>query len=171
MKRIRKDRELAKEMEELEVKRALEAEKYAQESEKKHRAASKIANLYRAKVARKCVREKKNQLKMETIANQLEKCRLAAVKIQRRFRVYSVRLYFVKSVGVKFRVDFRKKKKKQTVQRSDKEEARRLQIKQDAIRKRVEYDVQQRRLNQRNNMIHDMYSQYAHALQVGFYGF
>ena len=49
---------------------------------------------------------------------------------------------------------------------SDKEEARRLQIKQQAIVKRVQYDVQQRRLNQRNNMIHEIYSQYSHALQV-----
>ncbi len=111
MKRIRKDRELAKEMEEIEVKQALEAQKYAQESKKKHQAASKMANLYRAKVARKCVREKKNQVKIEIIANQLEKYRFAAVKIQRRFRVYSVRIYFIKSVGLKFRVDFTKKKK------------------------------------------------------------
>lgn len=166
VKRIRKERELAREMEEMEIKRALEAQKYAKEAEKKHKAATKIANLYRKKVARKFVREKRNQFKMESVAAEHEKYRLAAIKIQTRFRVYSVRLYFVKSVGVKFRVDFTKKKKKQTVKRSDKEEARRLAIKQEAIVKRVQYDVHQRRLNHRNQLIYDLYSQYSHTLQV-----
>ena len=153
-------------MEELEIKRALEAQKYAKESEKKHAAATKIANLYRKKVARKYVREKRNQQKMESVVVANERYRRAAIKIQGRFRVYSVRLYFIKSVGVKFRVDFTKKKKKQTVKRSDKEEARRLAIKHEAIEKRIQYDVHQRRLLHRNRLISDLYSQYSHILQV-----
>ena len=166
MKRIRKERELAQEMEELEIKRALEARKYAKEAAKRHHAATKIANLYRAKAAKKYVREKKNQNHMETITAQLEKYRRSAVKIQCRYRVYSVRKYFASRVGVKFRVDFTKKKKKPTVKRSDKEEARRLASKKLAVRERVEYDVQQRRFNQRNQLIFEIYSQYAHVLQV-----
>jgi hypothetical protein len=166
VKRIRKERQLAQEMEEREIKQAIEAQKYAQEAGKKHAAATRIANLYREKAARKYVREKKNQQKMEVITSSLERYRRAAMKIQKRFRVYSVRKYFVTKVGVKFRIDFTKKKKKQTVLRSDKEEARRLAIKKEAVRNRVEYDVQQRRFNQRNSMIFAIYSQYTHVLQV-----
>lgn len=153
-------------MEELEVKRALEAKKYAKEAAKRHHAATKIANLYRERAARKYVREKRNQHHLESLTLEVDKYRRAAIKIQKRFRVYSVRIYFAKQVGVKFRVDFTKKKKKQVVKRSDKEEARRLAIKKEAVRKRVEYDVQQRRYNQRNQLIFDMYTQYAHVLQV-----
>jgi hypothetical protein len=166
VKRIRKERQLAQEMEEREIKQAIEAQKYAKEAGKKHKAATRIANLYREKAARKYVRDKKNQAKMETITSQLDKYRRAAVKIQRRYRVYSVRKYFATRVGVKFRVDFTKKKKKQTVMRSDREEARRLAIKKEAVRARVEYDVQQRRFNQRNHLIFEIYSQYTHVLQV-----
>jgi hypothetical protein len=166
VKRIRKERELAREMEELEIKRELEARKHAKEAAKRHKAATKIANLYRAKAAKKYVREKKNQHRMETITSQLERYRQCAVKIQSRYRVYSVRKYFASRVGVRFRVDFTKKKKKATVKRSDKEEARRLAIKKQAVQERVEYDVQQRRFNQRNQLIFEIYSQYAHVLQV-----
>lgn len=166
IQRIQKERNLAREMEELAEKQAIENAKSALESKEKHRAATKIANMFRARVAAKYVKLKKTQKDLEDSSMRYDKVVKAAIAIQRRFRVFSVRIYFQKVVGVKFRVDFTRKKKKPPPKKSDKEEARRLKIKREKIKERVLYDLHQRRLNMRNELFSDIFSAYSAAVQV-----
>ena len=167
IQRIQKEKNLAREMEELRAKQEIENAKAAQESQTKHAAATKIANVFRAKVASKYVQLKKHQSHLEDASYRCDRVTRAATKIQRRFRLFSVRNYFQKIVGVKFRVDFRRKKKKPGPQKSAKEEARRLKLKKEKTQARVLYDVQQRRLNQRNALFHEIFQAYTLAAQVG----
>jgi hypothetical protein len=166
IQRIQKERNLAREMEELAAKQAIENEKAANESQVKHKAATKIANMFRARVAVKYTKLKKNQLDLENTSLRFDKVTRAATLIQKRFRVYSVRNYMQKVVGIRFRVDFNRKKKKPAVKRSDKEEARRLQIRKNKTKERVLYDVQQRRLNMRNELFSDIFNAYSNGVQV-----
>lgn len=169
IQRIQKERNLAKEMEELDAKRAIESAKAAQESRERHTSATKIANMFRSRVAKKYVNLKANQKKLEHASFCFTKVTKAAIKIQQRFRVFSVRNYFQKVVGAKFRVDFSRKKRKAAPKKiSAKEEARRLQHKKEKIRERVLYDVQQRRLNDRKWLFGAVADEYAESCQVDY---
>lgn len=163
--RIQKERKIKKEMDDLAEKRKEQAAAALLVSQHLHEGATKIANTFRKKQARKYVNNKRTQHILEQSAKEVIRVNKAATLIQRRFRVYSVRLYFFKVVGERFRVDFKRRKKRRE-KKSDAEELKRLNLKKKRIRDRVLMDVQERRLNDRNQLIFNVYEEYAIGIEV-----
>ena len=163
--RIQRERKIKKEMDDLAEKRKEQAAAALLVSKHLHDAATKIANVYRKKSAKKYVGSKRTQITLERRAKEVIDVNKAATLIQTRFRIYSVRLYFFQVVGERFRVDFKKRKKRRQ-KKSDVEELKRLNLKKKRIRDRVLMDVHERRLNDRNQLISDVYEEYAIAVEV-----
>lgn len=163
--RIQKERKIKKEMDDLAEKRKEQAAAALLVSQHLHDAATKIANIFRKRQAKKHVGSKRTQIILEQSAKEVMRVNKAARLIQTRFRIYSVRLYFFTVVGERFRVNF-KRRKKVRARKSDAEELKRLNLKKKRIRDRVLIDVHQRRLNDRNQLVSDLYEEHAIAVEV-----
>ena len=162
--RIQNERKIKKEMADLAEKRKEQAAAAALVSKHLHDAATKIANTFRKNQAKKYVNAKRCQAVLEESAKEVMKVNRAATLIQTRFRIFSVRNYFFTTVGERFRVNF-KRRKKIKPKKSAAEELKRLNLKKKRIRDRVLIDVHQRRLNDRNKLITDLYDEYAVAVE------
>ena len=163
--RIQKERMIKKEMEELAEKRKEQAAAAALVEKHVHDAATTIANAFRKKQAKKYVSKKRHQSILEKCAQEVMEVNRAATVIQARFRTYSVRNYFFRVVGERFRVNFKKRKKRRE-KKSEAEELKRFNLKKKRIRDRVLIDLHERRLNDRNKLIADIYDEYAIAVEV-----
>jgi hypothetical protein len=163
--RIQKERKIKKEMDDLAEKRKEQSAAALLVSQHLHDAATKIANTFRQKQAKKFVSSKRSQIVLEQSAKEVMTVNKAATLIQTRFRIYSVRLYFFKVVGERFRVDFKRRKKRRE-KKSEAEELKRLNLKKKRIRDKVLIDVHERRLNDRNQLISDLYEEYAIGVEV-----
>jgi hypothetical protein len=163
--RLQKERNIRKEMSELADKRKLQAAAASLVSAHLHDAATKIACSFRKKQSIKYVINKRSQVVLEKNALIVSNVNKAATLIQSRYRIFSVRNYFFRVVGERFRVDFRKRKKRRE-RKSAAEELKRLNVKKKRIRDKVLHDLHQRRINNRKQLISDLYDEFAIAVEV-----
>jgi hypothetical protein len=164
-KRIESERRLVSEMESMMAKQAVAAEKAELESKERHKAATKIAGAFRSKRSRKLIKSRRDQVNVQNEIAKAEQATLAAIKIQSRFRVYSVRNFLESELGIVFKVN-RKKKKKRLTTPDNFVEKKRHKDRKAVIQSRVDRDVHQRRLNSRNNLVFSLCRAYCNTCQV-----
>ena len=158
IKKAKQERNLAREMAEEEKRQKIAADKAKLVAKEIHQAATKIMTRYRINTAKKLVQTKR-------IERDIEKLKLTEKKyfdkssiIQRNFRKYSTRTWFI-SRGVKFDLNrmYRRKRKP-----GDK----RLSIDKPDLQGRIEYEIQQRRVNQRMELLYNFLKEYTETVEV-----
>ena len=158
IKKAKQERNLAREMAEEEKRQKIAADKAKLVAKEIHQAATKIMTRYRINTAKKLVQTKR-------IERDIEKLKLTEKKyfdkssiIQRNFRKYSTRNWFI-SRGVKFDLNrmYRRKRKP-----GDK----RLSIDKPDLQGRIEYEIQQRRVNQRMELLYNFLKEYTETVEV-----
>jgi hypothetical protein len=111
------------------------------------------------------VSHKRYQIAVEKAIRYSERTNKAAIIIQKKFRLFSVRIFFSVKVGLAFRLN-RKKKKKRLQNKETNMEKKLFTDRQDMVAKRVVYDLHQRRLNARRDLFDDLYRVYSNNVQV-----
>eukprot|EP01038_Epipyxis_sp_PR26KG_P007862 gene7862-10671_t len=150
VKRIQKDREMAKEFERQEEQRRIQYLKALEESKDRHNAATIISLLYRKNKARRIVNEKRKQLKLEKLYIFEKKFNQSIIKTQLIFRQFSTRK-FLYLKGIKFRKEFSKhtyqmrKSKSSSIDRS-------LLLTNEELQSRIIYELTQRAANNKSEL-------------------
>ena len=160
-KRIQQEKTMAKDFERQEELRRLEFLKNQEKSKGLHDAATRIALLYRARKARRMVKEKRIQVGMEAVIKINTSLGKKWIPFQRLFRQYSTRKWFAER-GIKYKLN-RTKKKKRALKPG---ELALLTITPEDLSRRITYEVQQRRVVSRQTSIEKLFQIFGQLTQV-----
>ena len=147
------------------MKRELEAQKAAQESQEKHDASTRITCMIRAVNARALVRAKRRQKQLEELIARDQRVTAAIVQIQRVYRGYSTRLCLSK-FGIWWNAPKGKKRRRKKPVIGKQEKTPKELANMRRIAERCTYEVHQRRLNERRRLFADLHHQYCNLVQV-----
>lgn len=184
VKRIQEEKRLKKEHEDEQERKRLEFIKASQEEHRKHEAVTVLALWFRVQKATRLVEERRKQKHLEAIISGMKKERTVLIPAQRIFREYSTRKWLADH-GVKFKLvgpgpwddaaSPTKKSKKRggagggggggnTAWRKLK--VSRVKMTPEDLEARVDYEVFQRRLIERTNLIDHLLRDYVTAMQT-----
>ena len=158
VKRIAAEARLAREYEQAEEARRMVFLRAQGESNDKHAAATEISLMYRCLKARRVVYEKRLQIALEEITQENAKFATLVIPIQRRFRLFSSRLWFA-SKGKVFKIIRSRPKMRKFKQKGDPPDIPFAQT-----FARVEYEARQRQFNQRSANFDKLLEKYGAVL-------
>jgi len=160
VQRLQAEKRMAKEYEEQEEARRMQFLRAQGESNDKHSAATEIALLYRCKRARKIVKMRREQIRLEAVTTEEARQKICWIPFQKLFRQYSTRKWFAER-NVVYKL-FRKKKKKRFVKKDgDPPAIPRVQIDQ-----RIAVEIKRRRIVARQLLFENMIVKYSHLSTV-----
>ena len=154
---------MAKEFEQLEAQRRIEFLKNQEQARELHNSATKLCLLYRSTKAKRLVSEKRMQMGLEAILKQNTDTEKRWIPVQKLARQTATRIYFAER-GIKYKLN-RKRKKKRVLKDGKMPDGTDMMSPED-LQKRINYEVQQRRIMERMNLFEQMLESYATVIQV-----